>query len=94
MQQREILRHVENGRSALTARGAARVAGDMLGHPVAEHEVADLDVRELLAHAHPSLLDPKIGSDAVSAALSDSEVRDWERLRGGVDGSLVSPGPQ
>src|SRR5262249_9713406 len=58
MQQRELLRHVERGDSALTPQGAARVASDMLGTQVAEHELRDLDVRALLANAHPSLLDP------------------------------------
>jgi hypothetical protein len=82
MQQREVLRHVERGESALTLQGAARVATDMLGREVAEHELGDLDVRELLEHAHPSLLDPKIGSDAVAPLLSEWEIHEWERLRG------------
>jgi hypothetical protein len=81
MQQREVLRQVERGESALTLRGAACVAGDMLGRTVAEHELGELDIRELLEHAHPSLLDPKIGSDAVAPPLSEREIHEWERLR-------------
>jgi hypothetical protein len=81
MQQREVLRHVGRGESALTMQGAARVAGDMLGREVAEHELGDLDVRELLEHAHPSLLDPEIGSAAVAPTLSEREIREWELLR-------------
>ena len=82
MQQRELLRHVERGESALTAHGAARVAGDMLGREVAEHDLAELDVGELLERAHPSLLDAKIGSDAVAPLLSERELHDWGGLRG------------
>jgi len=80
MQQREVLRHVVRGESALTSQGAARVAGDMLGREIAEHELAGLDVRELVEHAHPSLLDPMIGSDAVAPPLSEREMDEWERL--------------
>ena len=40
VQQREVLRHVERGESALSVQGAARVASDMLGREVAEHESA------------------------------------------------------
>jgi hypothetical protein len=80
MQQRELLRRVVRGESALTPQGAARVAGDMLGREVAEHELAGLDVRELLEHAHPSLLDPRIGSDAVAPPLSERERDEWARL--------------
>lgn len=77
MQQREVLRHVESGDSALTPHGAARIASDMLGREVAECELSDLDVRELLAHAHPSLLDAMIGSDAVAPPLSEHECHEW-----------------
>jgi hypothetical protein len=84
LQQRELLRHVENGRSALTAEGAARVASDMLGREVGEHDVAVLDVSELLQHAHPALLDPQISSPHL-ASLSDRELRDWRA----ADGSAV-----
>jgi hypothetical protein len=83
MQQREVLRRVQGGECALTPAGAARVAGEMLGREVAEHELTDLDVRELLEHAHPSLLDPKIGSDAVAPPLSEREMVEWGRLRAG-----------
>jgi hypothetical protein len=83
MQQRELLRHVERGASALTLQGAARVAADTLGRDVAEHEVRDLDLDEILACAHPSLLDPKIGSDAVAPPLSEQERARWTRVRGG-----------
>ncbi len=82
MQQRELLRHVERRKSALSTEGAARVASDMLGREVAEHEVADLDLRELLQHAHPALLDPSIGSDAVAPPLTDREIQEWKELRG------------
>lgn len=82
MQQREVLRHVERGRSALTAQGAARIAGDMLGRSVAEHELANLDLGELLDRAHPSLLDPKIGSDAVAPPLSKREMHAWGQSAG------------
>ena len=56
----------------------------MLGREVAEHELGDLDLRELLRHAHPSLLDTRIGSDAVAPPLSDREIHEWEGLRGSV----------
>ena len=92
MQQRELLRHVERGESALTVRGAARVASDMLGREVAEHELGDLDVTELLKHAHPSLLDPKIGSDAVAPLLSERERHEWRRLRGKHAHELIHSG--
>jgi hypothetical protein len=80
MQQREVLRHVEHGQSALTRQGAARVASDMLGRQVAETELLNLDVRELLEHAHPSLLDPQIGSEAVASPISERELHEWSRL--------------
>ncbi len=76
MQQRELLRHVEHGRSALTAQGAARVASDMLGREVAEHELRDLDLRELLLHAHPSLLNANIGAEVVASNRSRKPLRD------------------
>jgi hypothetical protein len=86
LQQRELLRHVEHGRSALTQEGAARVAADMLGREVAESEVAGLDprnlraqtvgVRELLEHAHPALLDAEIGSPLL-APVSERELCVW-----------------
>jgi hypothetical protein len=79
MQQREVLRYVEGRRSALTLWGAARVAGDMLGRRVIEGELQDLDVGDLLEHAHPSLLDPAIGSDAVAPPLTERELYDWGR---------------
>jgi len=82
IQQREVLRRIERGESALSNDGAARVASDMLGREVAEHELANLDVRELLGHAHPALLDPAIGSDAVAPPLTDREIREWGMLRG------------
>jgi hypothetical protein len=82
MQQREVLRHVSRGESALTTQGAARVASDMLGREISESDLVDIDLADLLAHAHPSLLDPKIGSDAVAPPLSKREVREWKRLSG------------
>lgn len=82
MQQREVVRHVTGGGSALSAKGAARIASEMLGREIAEHALAGVDVQELLAHAHPSLLDPNIGSDAVAAPLSQRELSEWRRLRG------------
>lgn len=81
MQQREVLRHVENCESALTLEGAARVAGDMLGRAVSAEDLAELDIRELFEHTHPSLLDLEIGSDAVAPPLSEREIREWKRLR-------------
>jgi hypothetical protein len=84
VQQRELLRHVERGDSALSVQGAARVASDMLAREVAEDEVGNLDLRELLRHAHPSLLDANIGSAAVAPPLTDREIREWEQLRGTV----------
>jgi hypothetical protein len=84
LQQRELLRHVEHGRSALTAEGAARVAGDMLGRQVAVHDVAGLRVRELLEHAHPALLGSEIGSPHL-APVSDRERREWGRLTSAKD---------
>jgi hypothetical protein len=84
MQQRELLRHVQRGESALSVGGAARVASDMLGRRVSEDELRDLDLRELLERAHPALLDPKIGSDAVAPALSEPELRAWKLLRDGA----------
>lgn len=88
MQQREVLRHVERGESALSLRGAARVASDMLGREVAEHEVPNLDLRQLLGHAHPALLDPTIESDAVAPPLTDREIAEWKRFgRSGAGGN-------
>jgi hypothetical protein len=57
----------------------------MLGHEVAEHQLANLDLRELLRHAHPALLDPSIGSDAAAPPLTDGEIQEWERLRSSVE---------
>ena len=82
MQQRELLRYVEGGESALSAEGAVRVASDMLGRQVVEHELRNLDPRALIANAHPSLLDPKIGSEVVAPPLSEREMQQWEQLRG------------
>ena len=95
MQQRELLRHIEGAPSGLTPEGAARVAGDMLGREVAEDEVARLDIRNVLDHAHPSLLDPAIGSEAVAPPLTARELHDWgpaEPLspRGSRDGNRPS----
>jgi hypothetical protein len=82
MQQREVVRHVERGESALSPQGAARIASEMLGREIAEDALGALDLRELLAHAHPSLLDPNIESDAVAAPLSKREMLEWRRLCG------------
>jgi hypothetical protein len=82
MQQREVLRHIKRGESALTTPGAARVAGDMLGREVSERDLGKIDIADLLACAHPMLLDPKIGSDAVAPPLSKREMREWKRLSG------------
>jgi hypothetical protein len=84
VQQREVLRQVERGESTLSVQGAARVASDMLGREVTEHQLGNLDLRELLRHAHPSLLDPGIGSDAAAPPLTEGEIQEWERLRGPV----------
>jgi hypothetical protein len=81
MQQRELLRHVEHGDSALTEQGAVRIASDMLGRQVSEDEVRDLDLRALLANAHPSLLDQNIGCDAVAPPLSEHEMNEWGAAR-------------
>ena len=77
MQQRELLRHVQRGSSALTPTGAARVASDMLGLAVTEEDVAALDLTTLVAVAHPALLDPEIGCDSVAPALTEVEQREW-----------------
>jgi hypothetical protein len=82
MQQRELLRHLEHGESALSTTGAARVAGDMLGRKVGEHELSKLDIGELLEHANPSLLDPKIGIDMVAPLLSERERQEWGAVAG------------
>jgi hypothetical protein len=87
MQQRELLRQVEGGTSALSPRGAARVAADMLGREVTEEELGKLELQELLAHAHPALLDPRIGSDAVAATLSEREKQRWDRTSGSTAGT-------
>lgn len=79
VQQREAVRHVERGESALSAGGAARVASDMLGRDVTVEELGGLDVAELLRAASPSLLDPAIGSEAVAPPLSDRELSEWGR---------------
>jgi hypothetical protein len=84
MQQRELLRYVTRGQSALSPQGAALVASEMLGRQIAAEELDALDVRKLLACAHPSLLDPKIGSEAVAPPLSKREIREW--------GPLCTPG--
>ena len=67
----------------------------MLGREVAEDEVARLDISNLLDHAHPSLLDPAIGSEAVAPPLTARELRDWGpaeplRPRGSRDGNRPS----
>ena len=81
LQQRELLRHVENGSSGLTRRGAARVATDMLGREVSKRALSRLDVGELLEHAHPALLDQAIGNPLL-APLSERELSEWgSRLR-------------
>jgi hypothetical protein len=49
----------------------------MLGREVMEEELGELDLRELLAHAHPSLLSARIGSEAVAAPLSERERHEW-----------------
>jgi hypothetical protein len=79
MQQRELLRHVRSASSALSLQGAAHVASDMLGRPVTEPEVCKLDLASLLAHAHPSLLDPAIGCGAVAASPSEREIEQWRK---------------
>lgn len=84
MQQRELLRHVEHGTSALSAPGAARVASDLLGRSIAVQQLRELDLGELLAQTHPCLLDPKIGSEAVAPPLSERELNEWYRLREGA----------
>jgi hypothetical protein len=76
LQQRELLRHVEHGKSGLTGEGAARVATAMLGREIAESDVAGLDVGELVRHASPSLLDPQIGSPHL-APVSGRERSAW-----------------
>ena len=81
MQQREVVRYASRGESALSAQGVARIASEMLGREIGEQSLSALNVRELLAHAHPSLLDPKIGSDAVARPLSKREMREWSELR-------------
>jgi hypothetical protein len=92
MQQRELLRQVARGESTLSFRGAVSVAGEMLGREVTEEELGELDLRELLAHAHPSLLSPRIGSDAVAAPLSVQERQEWSlTLRSGYSTRLPSP---
>jgi hypothetical protein len=48
---------------------------------LAEHELGNLDIGELLRHAHPSLLDTQIGSDAIAPPLTDREIHEWEGLR-------------
>jgi hypothetical protein len=78
MQQREVLRRIERGESALSMQGAAGVASEMLSRDVTESELDNLDLQELLRHAHPSLLDRRIGSDAVAPPLSDREIHEWE----------------
>ncbi len=93
MQQRELLRHVEHWASALTATGAARLASEMLGRDVAEDELSHLALGELLARAHPGLLDPAIGSSAVAPPLTTGEIARWERLRvaGAADEDATVP---
>jgi len=84
MQQREVVRYASRGESALSAQGVARIASEMLGREIGEQSLSALKVRELLAHAHPSLLDPKIGSDAVARPLSKREMREWSELGSGT----------
>lgn len=79
MQQRELIRHVQHGRSALTPEGAARVASDMLGLEVQARDLDRLDLGVLLSHAHPALLDDAIGCNAVAAPLSEHERAEWSR---------------
>ena len=80
MQQRELLRHIEHGNSALTPQGAARVASEVLGKGVAECEVHLLNIPILLASMHPSLLNPLIGCSTIASPLSDKEKENWKAL--------------
>lgn len=78
LQQRELLRYISHGPTpaGLTAQGAARVAGFMLGRDVTVDDLSDVDVKELLERAHPALLDPAIGHEEL-APLSARELREW-----------------
>lgn len=76
LQQREAIRQVENGTSALSLTGAAAVAADMLGRRVFRWDLTRLDVGDLLAHAHPALFDDTIGSPLIPA-LSAGEIARW-----------------
>ena len=82
MQQRELIRHVIHGESALTSEGAALVATDLLGVLVTEDDLPRLDVRDLLARTSPSLLDQTIQCEVVTPPLTEHEIFDWSLLRG------------
>jgi hypothetical protein len=52
------------------------------GRDVTETEIDTLGLGALLAHAHPSVLDPAIGSDAVAPPLSKEEIQEWSAHSG------------
>lgn len=79
MQQREVIRHVEHGQSALSRRGVARLASDMLDRSVTDEQIADIDRNEVLRRAHPALLDQDIGAPIVAPAPTEDERAAWKR---------------
>lgn len=84
MQQRELLRHIEHGDSALSRHGAARVASEMLDRPVTDQQIGDIDCDRLLRKAHTALLDEHIGAPAVALPPTKDELAAWkcpERVR-------------
>ena len=84
MQQREVLRHVERGESALSLQGAARVASDMLAARWRSRSSATWIFGNCCGHAPPSLLDTQIGSNAIAPPLTDREIHEWAGLRGSI----------
>lgn len=77
MQQRELLRFLVDGKSALSPAGAANIASAMLDRPVAVEELDELSRDELRGALHPALTDPEIGCIDVAAAIDATEIRRW-----------------
>lgn len=77
MQQRELMRHLVDGRSLLTLIGLARVASGALNRSMPPEELALIDRAELRAALHPALLDSAIGCHAVAAGVDAAEALKW-----------------
>jgi hypothetical protein len=82
MQQRELLRFLIGGASALSPAGAAGVASAALDRPVTVEDLPGIPRRELHRALHPRILDPAIGCDAVGPPVSLDELAEWNEWLG------------